>query len=144
MVDKNLQKDQFFHPIPTPKYCHCKACRVLCSPQTMNSEHYFIINFIEFTKPTPLLSTIVIYKSTHPEITSPWSNHTSPSFLQHVSQQYCNYPGILSFTVEILLFNSVFYDRVTSVSVSTLKPPLGVIGVLPLKPLASPILSICI
>jgi len=35
---------------------------------------------------------------------------------------------------EILLFNSVFHDGVTPVSVSTLKPPLGVIGVLPLKP----------
>jgi len=35
---------------------------------------------------------------------------------------------------EILLFNSVFYDRVTPVSVSTLKSPLGVIGALPLKP----------
>jgi len=30
---------------------------------------------------------------------------------------------------EILLFNSVFHDRVTPVSVSTLKPPLGAIGV---------------
>jgi len=29
---------------------------------------------------------------------------------------------------EILLFDSVFHDRVTPVSVSTLKPPLGVIG----------------
>jgi len=36
--------------------------------------------------------------------------------------------------VEILLFNSVFYDGVTPVSVSTLKLPLGVIGVLSLKP----------
>ena len=35
---------------------------------------------------------------------------------------------------EILLFNSVFYDGVTPVSVLTLKPPLKVIGVLPLKP----------
>jgi len=32
---------------------------------------------------------------------------------------------------EILLFNLVFYDGVTPVSVSTLKPLLGVIGVLP-------------
>jgi len=29
---------------------------------------------------------------------------------------------------------SVFHDRVAPVSVSTLKPPLGAIGVLPLKP----------
>jgi len=36
--------------------------------------------------------------------------------------------------VEILLFNLVFHNRVTPISVSTLKPPLGVIGVLPLKP----------
>ena len=39
---------------------------------------------------------------------------------------------------------SVFHDGVAPVSVSTLKPPLGVIGVLPLKPRASPILSLCI
>ena len=31
-------------------------------------------------------------------------------------------------TVEILIFDSVFHDRVTTVSVSTLKPLLGVIG----------------
>jgi len=35
---------------------------------------------------------------------------------------------------EILLFDLVFYDRVTPVSVSILKPPLRVIGALPLKP----------
>jgi len=45
---------------------------------------------------------------------------------------------------ERLLFDSVFYDEVTPVSISTLKPVLGVIGVLPLKPRASPIISICI
>ena len=39
---------------------------------------------------------------------------------------------------------SVFYNGDTPVSVSTLKPPLGAIGVLPLKPRASPILSVCI
>jgi len=42
--------------------------------------------------------------------------------------------GIPSSTVEILLFSSVFHDRVTPVSILTLKPPLGVIEVLPLKP----------
>jgi len=35
---------------------------------------------------------------------------------------------------EILLFNSVFHDGVTPVSVSTLKPLLRAIEVLPLKP----------
>ena len=40
---------------------------------------------------------------------------------------------------EILLFDSVFYGRVTSVSVFTLKPLLGVIEATPLKPQASPI-----
>ena len=40
--------------------------------------------------------------------------------------------------------HSVFYDGVTLVSVSTLKPLLGVIGVLPLKPQASSIISVCI
>ena len=37
---------------------------------------------------------------------------------------------------EILLFDLVFYDGVTLVSVSILKPPLGVIGAIPLKPQA--------
>ena len=41
--------------------------------------------------------------------------------------------------VEILLFDSVFYNRVTPVSVSILKLPLGVIGAIPLKPQASSI-----
>ena len=44
--------------------------------------------------------------------------------------------------VEILLFNSVFYDRVTPISVSTLKPPLGVIGAILLKSRVSPIINI--
>ena len=39
---------------------------------------------------------------------------------------------------------SVFHDRVNPVSVSTLKLPLGVIGVVTLKPWASPILPLCI
>jgi len=42
--------------------------------------------------------------------------------------------GIPSSTAEILLFNSVFHDGITPVSVSILKPLLGIIGVLPLKP----------
>ena len=71
-------------------------------------------------------------------------NHTSPPFSQHVSWWCCNHPGILSSMVEILLFNLVFYNGVTPVSVSTLKPPLGAIGVLPLKPQASPKLLACI
>jgi len=43
---------------------------------------------------------------------------------------------------EILLFNSVFHDGVTPVSVSTLKSLLGVIEAIPLKPQASPIVGI--
>jgi len=35
---------------------------------------------------------------------------------------------------EILLFDLVFHDGVTSVSVEILKPPLRVIGALSLKP----------
>ena len=67
--------------------------------------------------------------------------------------------------IEILLFNSVYYivtisnnrkksemevsadstyGRVTPVSVSTLKPPLGVIKAILLKPQASPIVETCI
>ena len=95
----------------------------------------------------------VIYKSTCLEITSPWWNHLRTiqaclpqwlPFLQHISWRYWNPPDILSSTAEILLFNTVFHDGVTPVSVSTLKPPLGAIGVLPLKLQASPILLVCI
>ena len=57
-----------------------------------------------------------------------------PPFLQHVLWRCCNHPGIPSSTVEILLFNLVFHDKVTPVSVSTLKLLLGVIGVFLLKP----------
>ena len=67
-----------------------------------------------------------------------------PPFSQHVLWWYCNHPGILSSIAEILLSNLVFHNGVTPVSVLTLKPPLGVIGVLLLKPWVSPILSICI
>ena len=40
----------------------------------------------------------------------------------------------LSFMMEILLTDSVFHGRITSISVSTLKLPLGVIGAILLKP----------
>ena len=43
--------------------------------------------------------------------------------------------------VEILLFNLVFYNRVISISVSILKPLLGVIETIPLKPQASSIVG---
>ena len=77
-------------------------------------------------------------------IGKPPPNHTSPPFSQHILWWCCNSLGIPSSMTEILLFNSVFHDGVTPVSVSTLKPLLGVIGALPLKPQASPILSVCI
>ena len=97
----------------------------------------------------------IIYKSTCLEITSLslWWYHLPiiqaylpqwPPFLQHTLRQYCNYLGISSSMVEILLFGLVFHDRVTPVSVSTLKPPLGIIEALPLKPQVSPIISVCI
>ena len=70
----------------------------------------------------------------------PWQ----PPFLQHILGQCYNPLGILSSMVEILLFNSVFHDGITPVSVSTLKPLLGVIEVLLLKPQISFILSVCI
>ena len=105
-------------------------------------------------KPSPLpLSWSVICKSTHLEITSSWWYHLPiiqvclpqwPPFLQHTLWRCCNPPGILSSTVGILLFNLVFHDGVTPVSVSTLKPLLGVTGVLLMKPWVSPILSVCI
>ena len=78
-----------------------------------------------------------------PIVKSP-PKHTSPPFLQHILWWCYNSLGIPSSKVEILLFNSVFYDEVTPVSVSTLKPPLRVIGVLLLKPRTFPILSVCI
>ena len=77
-------------------------------------------------------------------VVEPPLNYTSPPFSQHVSWQCCNHLDILSSMAEILLFNSVFHDGVTPVSVSTLKPLLGVIGVLLLKPQVSSILSVCI
>ena len=50
------------------------------------------------------------------------------------SQQYCNHLDILSFMTEILLSDLVFYGRVlTPVSVSLLKPLLGMIEAIPLK-----------
>jgi len=60
--------------------------------------------------------------------------HGGHLFSQHVSGRCCNPPNIPSPMAEILLLNSVFHDGVAPVSVSTLKPPLGAIGVLPLKP----------
>jgi len=95
----------------------------------------------------------VIYKSTCLETTSPRWNHLWtiqarlpwwPPFSQHVSWQCCNPLDIPSSMVEILLFNSVFHDKVTPVSVSTLKPLLGAIGVFPLEPRASLKISFCI
>jgi len=95
----------------------------------------------------------VICKSTCLETTSlQWSHLQNiqaclpqwPPFLQHVLWWCCKSLGILSSKAEILLSNLVFHDRVTPVSVSTLKPPLGVIGVVLLKPRVSPILSACI
>ena len=71
-------------------------------------------------------------------------NYTSTPFSQHVLWWCYNSLSIPSSMAEILLFNLVFYDGVTPVSISTLKPLLGAIGILPLKPQASPILSICI
>ena len=56
------------------------------------------------------------------------------------SSNYTSLPSM----VEILLFDLVFHDRVTPVSVSILKPLLGVIEALPLKPQASPIISVYI
>ena len=61
-------------------------------------------------------------------------NYISPPFSQHALQWYCNHTNILSSTTEILLFDLVFHNGVTPVSVSILKPPLRVIGVIPLKP----------
>ena len=61
-------------------------------------------------------------------------NYTSPSFLQYALWWCCNHLGILSSMAEILLFDSVFYDRVTLVSVSILKPLLRIIEAILLKP----------
>ena len=66
-------------------------------------------------------------------------NHTSlPSmvatFLQHASQQWCIHLDILSSMTEVLLTDSIFYGRITSISVLTLKPLLRVIGAKLLKP----------
>ena len=76
---------------------------------------------------------VYLFRNDVPMVEPP-PNHTSLPFLQHISWQCCNHLGILSSMAEIILFNLVFHDGVTPVSVSTLKPLLGVIGVLSLKP----------
>ena len=95
----------------------------------------------------------IICKLIHLKITSPRWYHLwiiqacLPQWLpfsQHILWQCYNPPGILSSMMGILLFNSVFHDRVTPVSVSTLKSPLRVIRALPLKLWISPILPVCI
>jgi len=89
-----------------------------------------------------------IRKTTSPQWCHLWTLQVrlprQPPYSQHILWRYCNPPDILSSTAEVLLFNSVFHDGVAPVSVSTLKPLLRAIGVLPLKPWASPILSVCI
>ena len=93
-------------------------------------------------------TSLPVWKTTSPRWCHLWTLQArlpwQPPFSQHVLWWCCNPLGIPSFTAEILLFNSVFHDGVAPVSVSTLKPPLGVIGVLPLKPRVSPITSVCI
>ena len=76
-------------------------------------------------------------------------NHTSPpsmaaTFLATCLIAVLQPSGYSVFHDGDTPIHSVFHDGVTLVSVSTLKPPLGAIGVLPLKPQASPILSVCI
>jgi len=111
-------------------------CRVFPSP---NLNSYIV--FLSYTSPP-------VRKTTSPQWCHLWTLQARlpwwPPFSQHVLWRCCNPPGIPSSMAEILLFNSVFHDRVAPVSVSTLKPPLGVIGVLPLKPWVFPITSVCI
>ena len=89
-----------------------------------------------------------VWKTTSPRWCQLWTLEAhlprQPPFSQHVLWWCCNPPDIPSSTMEILLFNSVFHDGVAPISISTLKPLLGAIGVLPLKPWASPIISVCI
>jgi len=68
----------------------------------------------------------------------PPPNHTSPPSMAATFLATC-----LMAVLQPSGF-SIFHDGATPVSVSTLKSLLGVIGVLPLKPQASPILSVCI
>ena len=65
-------------------------------------------------------------------------NHTSPPFIVATFLTTC-----LMAVLQPSGY-SVFHDGVTPVIVSTLKPLLRAIGVLPLKPQASPILPLCI
>jgi len=77
-------------------------------------------------------------------ISSPNYTSQSSTAATFLTTRYCNHPDILSSMVEIPLFNLVFHDGVTPVSISTLKPLLRVIGALPLKSQASSIISVCI
>jgi len=75
-----------------------------------------------------------------PGVISP-PNYTSPPLLQYILQWCCNHLGILSSLAEILLFDLVFHNGVTLVSVSTLRPLLRIIEAIPLKLQASPIVG---
>ena len=102
---------------------------------------HFLLKTMSYASPP-------VWKTTSPQWCHLWTLQARlpwrPPFSQHVSWRCCNPPGIPSSTAEILLFNSVFHDGVAPVSVSTLKLPLGVIGVVTLKLRASPIISVCI
>ena len=58
--------------------------------------------------------------------------HPSGNYISIVilSPNYTSLPSM----VEIPLFDLVFYNRVTPISISILKPPLGVIEAISLKP----------
>ena len=116
---------------------------------------FSFLTYIYYTLNSPHILSVstscsVICKSIHLEITSLQWYHLpiiqahlpqQLPFSQHTLWQCCNYLDILSSIAEILLFDLVFHDRITSVSVSTLKPPLRVIEAIPLKLRVSPIVG---
>ena len=104
------------------------------------------LSLLSLKHPSVSYTSPPVRKTTSPQWCHLWTLQARlpwrPPFSQHVIWWCCNPPDIPSSMVEILLFNSVFHDGVAPVSVSTLKPPLGAIGVLLLKPRASPIISV--
>jgi len=139
-------------------YNHCLMF-YKCSPYIWyNPDIYWFFSFltyIYYTLNSPHILSVstscsVICNSIHLEITFLQWYHLliiqaclswQPPFSQYALWQCYNYLDILSSMAEILLFDLVFHDGITSVSVSTLKPPLRVIGAIPLKPRIFPIVG---
>jgi len=124
-----------------PIFLHCPFLLVLVFPSSVSLLVLYCGN----------LSKVLSYASPSVQKLHLCSDITSqlykPAFYSsHLSRNIfykwcCNHPGIPSSMAEILLFDLVFYNRVTPVSVSILKSLLGIMKAIPLKPQASSIVG---